>query len=276
MSKVVDRTQEYYNSTDADEFYFRVWGGKDIHVGIYENDTEPIAEASHRTVRHLAEKISHLSKAANVLDIGAAYGGAARHLASAHAFHVTCLNLAEVQNERNRQMTDEAGLSDRIEVYDGNFEDIPFDDETFDAVWCQDSILHSGDRFRVFSEVDRVLKPGGEFIFTDPMQKKGVDKESLQPVLNRIHLESMGSFDDYRDYADRLSWETVEIENISGQLVRHYGRVKEELTCRRAGLVEFCSEEYIDNMLAGLQHWIEAGEQGLLAWGVLHFRKPAK
>jgi len=62
MSKVVDRTQEYYNSSDADEFYFRVWGGKDIHVGLYESDTEPISDASHRTVQHLANKLSHLIK----------------------------------------------------------------------------------------------------------------------------------------------------------------------------------------------------------------------
>ncbi|MCA9423999.1 MAG: methyltransferase domain-containing protein [Candidatus Omnitrophica bacterium] len=274
MSKVVDRTQEYYNSTDADEFYYRVWGGQDIHVGIYKSETEPIADASHRTVEHLGGKISHLPSGAKVLDIGAAYGGAARHIASAHGFHVTCLNLAEVQNERNREMTAEQGLSDQIRVIDGNFEDLPFEDGEFDAVWCQDSILHSGDRRRVFAEVNRVLKPGGEFIFTDPMQKKGVNKESLRPVLNRIHLESMGSFDDYQEYAKDLGWETVEIENLSDQLVVHYSRVKDELTSRKPDLVEYVSQEYIDNMLTGLQHWIEAGEKGLLSWGVLHFRKP--
>ena len=38
--------QEYYNSDDADNFYYRVWGGEDIHIGIYESAGEDIAAAS--------------------------------------------------------------------------------------------------------------------------------------------------------------------------------------------------------------------------------------
>jgi glycine/sarcosine N-methyltransferase len=30
-----------------------------------------------------------------------------------------------------------------------------------------------------------------------------------------------------------------------------------------------------DRMLAGLGHWVDAGNNGYLAWGMLHFRKPA-
>jgi len=276
MSAVVDTTRDYYNSPDADEFYFRVWGGKDIHIGIYQSEEEPIAEASHRTVAHLGEKLSHWPKGTRVLDIGAAYGGAARHLASAHGFHVTCLNLAEVQNERNRQLTAEAGLSELIEVVDGNFEEIPFGPENFDVVWSQDSILHSGNRMRVFEEVHRVLKPGGEFLFTDPMQKRGVDQEALRPVLDRIHLESMGSFEDYQEFAEKLGWETVGIEPLNDQLVKHYSRVQRELNRRKSELTGHVSEAYIERMIAGLQHWIDAGNAGRLAWGALHFRKPGK
>jgi sarcosine/dimethylglycine N-methyltransferase len=28
-------------------------------------------------------------------------------------------------------------------------------------------------------------------------------------------------------------------------------------------------------MLQGLSHWIEAGDKGYLAWGILMFRKPS-
>jgi ubiquinone/menaquinone biosynthesis C-methylase UbiE len=44
------------------------------------------------------------------------------------------------------------------------------------------------------TEVDRVLKPGGELVFTDPMQADDCPDGVLQPVLDRIHLESLGSF----------------------------------------------------------------------------------
>jgi hypothetical protein len=34
--------RDYYNSADADTFYFQVWGGEDIHVGLYAREGEPI------------------------------------------------------------------------------------------------------------------------------------------------------------------------------------------------------------------------------------------
>ena len=57
----VDKAQEYYNSTPADQFYFNIWGGDHIHVGIYNHPTEPIKDASPRIVEMMASKIS-LSK----------------------------------------------------------------------------------------------------------------------------------------------------------------------------------------------------------------------
>ncbi|MBT7681397.1 MAG: SAM-dependent methyltransferase, partial [Nitrospina sp.] len=46
----VDKAGEYYNSTPADEFYFKIWGGDHIHVGIYNHSKEPIKDASPRIV----------------------------------------------------------------------------------------------------------------------------------------------------------------------------------------------------------------------------------
>jgi len=82
---------------------------------------------------------------------------------------VTGLNLSEVENERNRQFNRDLGLENEIDVYDGNFEELPFEHDSFDIVFSQDSFLHSGNREKIIEEVARVLKPGGLFIFTDPM-----------------------------------------------------------------------------------------------------------
>ena len=55
------------------------------------------------------------------------------------------------QNARNRMMNAEQNLADRITVVDGSFEDIPAPDQSFDLVWSQDAILHSGQRERVLA-----------------------------------------------------------------------------------------------------------------------------
>ncbi|MDH5409605.1 MAG: SAM-dependent methyltransferase, partial [Gammaproteobacteria bacterium] len=53
-SEAVATARDYYNSEDADNFYNIIWGGEDIHIGLYESTNESIVEASHRTVRHMA------------------------------------------------------------------------------------------------------------------------------------------------------------------------------------------------------------------------------
>lgn len=272
-SQVVKTAQDYYNSDDADNFYYHIWGGQDIHIGNYASDDEPIAAASERTVQFMAAQVEGIGPESRVIDIGAGYGGAARWLAQTRNCHVSCLNLSEAQNTRNRMLTDAEQLGDRIDVIDGSFEEIPFPSQQFDFAWSQDAILHSGQRARVFDEVDRVLKPGGEFIFTDPMQADDCPAGVLQPVLDRIHLETLGSVAFYRRQAQRLGWEEIAVIDLTPQLVMHYTRVRQELADRRPELQGKVSDGYIDRMLQGLGHWIDAGQSGYLAWGILHFRK---
>jgi sarcosine/dimethylglycine N-methyltransferase len=272
-SEVVKTAQTYYNSPDADNFYYHVWGGEDIHIGLYDPPSEAIGPASARTVETMASHLETLGPGSRVIDVGAGYGGAARYLARKYGCRVTCLNLSEAQNERNREKNVEQGLADRIEVIDGSFEDIPSLDDSFDIAWSQDAFLHSGRRARVLDEVDRVLKPGGEIIFTDPMQADDVPEGVLQPVLDRIHLDSLGAIGFYREQARRLGWSEVEVVEMTHQLVNHYSRVGDELRSRRDELTTWVSNDYIDRMLQGLQNWVNAGKSGYLAWGILHFRK---
>ncbi len=271
---VVKKAQDYYNSEDADRFYFNIWGGEDIHIGLYDAETKSIFEASHKTVRAMADLIaSEVTSETRILDIGAGYGGSARFLARHFGCRVTCLNLSEVQNERNRQMNREQGLADQIDVHDGNFEELPFEDSVYEIVWCQDSILHSGRRETVFAEVDRVLVPGGQFIFTDIMQKEPADPERLQPVYDRIHLPSLGSLEAYAETASKLDWKKLGFEDLSPQLPNHYQSVHDELGRRRDRVEGEISDAYIDRMLNGLKHWVAAGREGLLKWGILRYRK---
>jgi len=272
-SAPVEVARDYYNSDDADNFYFEIWGGEDIHIGLYQSESEPIADASARTVEHMGARLTGLGPGSRVADFGAGYGGSARWLARQFGCHVSCINLSEVQNTRNREISANAGLGDLVEVFDASFEAAPLADSAFDAVWSQDSLLHAGSRASVLDEVDRILKPGGELIFTDPMQDDDCPAGVLQPVLDRLHLDSLGSFAYYRREAQRLGWHELGIEDLTHQLVNHYSRVRAELAGRRAELEKRISTTYIDRMLEGLGNWVRAGKAGHISWGVLHFRK---
>jgi len=270
---VTTTTESYYDSSEADSFYAEIWGGEDIHIGIYRSPDEGVAHASARTVEAVAGHVDFLKPDHRVLDIGAGYGGAGRYLATRFGCQVDCLNLSEVQNERNRVLTDMAGLSDRVHVVHANFESIPGPDARFDAVWSQDAILHSGARERVLSEVARVLKPGGHFVFTDPMQTDDCPADVLQPVLDRIHLDSLASPGFYRKNLEGLGFGEIAFDEMSHQLRAHYDRVRQVLEARRDEMSQRCGADYVTRMLEGLGHWVNGADRGHLTWGIFHFRK---
>ncbi len=272
-SEAVSIARDYYNSEDADNFYSIIWGGEDIHIGLYQSDSEAITDASHRTVRHMAETLGNINSETKVLDIGAGYGGAARYLAETFGCSVTALNLSEKENERNRQINSERGLTNKIDVVDGSFESIPVEDACFDVVWSQDAILHSGHREEVIQEVARVLKPCGRFIFTDPMQSDDCPAGVLQPILERIHLSSLGSPAFYRDTASRCGLHEISFEEQTQQLINHYSRVLQETENYGADLSHHIDPDYIARMKKGLGYWIEGGNKGYLAWGIFVFEK---
>jgi len=272
-SSVESISREYYNSEDADNFYFHVWGGEDIHVGLYEKEGDSIFDASRRTVEKMIDLCGNITEKTRVLDLGSGYGGSARKIASSRKCNVSCLNISEVENKKNVEKNNQEGLGSQIEVVDGSFETIPFDDSVFDIVWSQDAILHSGNRSKVIQEVSRVLKKDGIFIFTDPMQKEGVHQKDLQPVLDRIHLDTLGSYEFYEKTCASFGLQKVEFLDLSPQLVNHYSSVLNEINNRFDEIQQVVSEEYLERMKIGLGHWIAAGKKGLLNWGIMKFRK---
>ena len=271
-SSTVNTARDYYNSEDADNFYAVIWGGEDIHIGLYQDADESIFDASRRTVAHMASLLD-LDDSKTVLDIGAGFGGPARFLAGTFGCRVTALNLSEVENRRDRAMNREQGLDQLVEVVDGSFEDIPCPDASVDVVWSQDAILHSGNRARVIREVARVLKPGGTFIFTDPMQADDCPAGVLAPILERIHLDTLGSPAFYRQMAREVGLSEVGFEEHTAQLVNHYARVLGETERRQDDLLKVVSPGYIERMKTGLGHWVDGGNKGYLAWGIFRFRK---
>ena len=222
----------------------------------------------------MASKLN-LNTNSKLLDLGSGYGGAARYLAKNFGFQVTCLNLSKTQNERNRDLNKKYGLDNLIAVVEGNFEDIPFPEDSFDIVWSQDAIVHSANRELVVQEAVRVLNDSGEFIFTDLMQTNDCPKSILKPVLDRIQLDSLGSFGFYVEQGRKFGVKKTEVQDLSEHLTTHYQRVMEETQDRYVEMVEACGKEYIDKMIQGLKHWVEAGKNDYLSWGIVHMNKSA-
>lgn len=273
-SDLVETARDYYNSEDADTFYRMVWGGEDLHIGLYEYKDEPIGDASRRTVAHMADLLGEPQSDWRVLDMGAGYGGVARYLVENYGCAVTALNLSEKENQRDREINKARKLDHKITVVDGSFEQVDEPDASYDVVWSEDSFLHSGEKEKVIQEAARLLKPGGWLIFTDPMQTDDCPAGVLDPILARIHLDSLGSPSFYREAAKAAGLREISFEEHGKQIATHYGRVLQELEAREEELKRFISQDYIDHMKTGLKHWVDGGNSGYLTWGIFRFRKP--
>jgi sarcosine/dimethylglycine N-methyltransferase len=220
----------------------------------------------------MADRLTNVDAGTRILDLGAGYGGSGRYLADRFGCHVTCLNLSETQNARNTELTEEAGLADLVRVVYGDFENVPDPDGSYDVVWSQDAILHSGNRTRVLDEIRRVLKPGGQLVFTDPMQSDDCPDGVLQPILDRIQLSTLASIAFYRAELAKRGFEEIEVVEMTDQLRTHYWRIGQELKSRYDDAVKLSGQTYVDNMIKGLQHWVDGADRGYLAWGILDFR----
>ena len=278
-SEAASTAANYYDSDDADRFYAGIWGGEDIHIGLYESAEEPIATASRRTVDALIALMGQplaSSDAARlrVVDFGSGYGGAARRLCSDPGIRVDAINISAVENSRHRLLNQEAGLSEQITVHDASFEAVPLPDGCADVIWSQDAILHSGDRRTVMREAARLLRPGGVMVMTDPMAADGVNADSLTAILNRIHLADLGSPERYQHWGSEAGLTRTAWHDRTPMLIEHYSRVRQELQRRRHDLESSITPGYLERMDAGLGHWIDGGRSGKLSWGLMRFSKP--
>lgn len=102
-----------------------------------------------------------------VLDVGGGIGGPARQLASRLGCHVTVLDVTPEYCVVGEKLTDWTRLADRVTFVEGSALDMPFPDGSFDVLWTQHATMNIADKSRLYSEIARVVRPGGRFAMFD-------------------------------------------------------------------------------------------------------------
>jgi sarcosine/dimethylglycine N-methyltransferase len=119
-----------------------------------------------RASRELQE-LAQIRAEDRVLDIGAGLAGPARLLASVLGCRVDCLEMSADFCAGAALLNRLTGLDDRIEVHRGSALELPFADDSFDVVWMQNVGMNIADKRKLYSEIYRVLEPGGRYAFQE-------------------------------------------------------------------------------------------------------------
>lgn len=155
------------------------------------DDLAPIDEFHTRGREATANLASLLDKNLrqphfHVLDVGSGIGGPSRYLASKFGCRVTGLDLVEEYCRVADSLAKRVKLDNLLTYRQGDATHIPFDDATFDVVWTQHASMNIAYKKRFYSEMHRVLKPGGKLAIYDVF--KGNNSSNIDGSTSSIHF----------------------------------------------------------------------------------------
>jgi SAM-dependent methyltransferase len=240
MSKQVD----LYNSTYGN---FQVQVLAEIRRETYGED---IGQNSWITTDEYDTFYSwlNLSPGDHILEVASGSGGPALYLATKFKCRITGLDINEKGVKNANQQAQRAGTRDvKFQVANVN-ERLPFEDGTFDALMCVDSMNHFRDRFGYFREWYRVLRSGKRALFTDPVVITGpVSNEELAARSN-IGFFLFVPLEATKGFIREAGFKLVRCEDVTGNIELTSGRWHASRQRHREGLIEIEGEERFDGL----------------------------
>jgi SAM-dependent methyltransferase len=242
----------------------------DLFYSTYGHFSEPVLEAVRKeTFGHDIGQNSwitvdeydrftswlRLSSEHHVLDVASGSGGPARHLAEQMRCRVTGIDANENGVAGSSRSAAESNLSNRLnfKLADANAP-LPFEDDTFDAVVCIDSMNHFPQRLRVFQEWSRVLRRGRRAVFTDPVVVTGPvtsDELALRSSIGLFLFVPPGVSERFIEAA---GLHLVQQEDVTENAALVSGRWHDARQRHRDALVEIEGEERFE----GIQRFFAA------------------
>lgn len=165
--KYADMVNHFYNLVT--DFYEWGWG-QSFHFAPRFKD-EGFVESLKRAEYHLCSRLG-LKEGSMVADIGCGVGGPMRNIARFSGCSVQGITINQYQVNVGNKYNAQKSLGDRCKLVQGDFQNLPWADNTFDAAYEIEATCHSPDRVHTFTGVNRILKKGGlfagyEWVMTD-------------------------------------------------------------------------------------------------------------
>ena len=137
-----------------------------------------------------------------ILDIATGTGDLAISLTKTSAKEITGLDISDGMLEVGRKKISHKQLNDKIKMVLGDSENLPFDDNTFDAVTVAFGVRNFENLEKGLAEIRRVLKPNGIFVILEtsvPVKspyKQGYKfyTKNILPVIGKVFSKDQSAY----------------------------------------------------------------------------------
>ncbi|MEU1205670.1 class I SAM-dependent methyltransferase [Nocardia sp. NPDC005825] len=203
-------------------------------------------------------ELAGLTPESRVLDAGSGIGGTARFIADSRGCGVTTVDLTEDYCETARWLNKLVGLDDRITVRQGDVTDLPFADNSFDAMFSQHVQMNIADKDGLYREAYRVLDTGGLLAIWDITTASVGEPEFPLPWADRSDQSHLVTADDLRAAVERSGLTVEQWEDLTEQATAVMRMVLANPP-NPVGL-----QSFVANFPAKIEHLTEALEDGRL------------
>jgi MPBQ/MSBQ methyltransferase len=162
----------------------------------------------------LAE-LAGLSAGECVLDVGCGLGGTARYLAARFGVKVTGVDLTAEYCRVGNMLSDRTGLADQVKLVTANALELPFAGGGFDAVWTEHAAMNIADKPRLYSELRRVLRPGGRLAIYDIVQGPGGQVHFPVPWARQPEISFLVSPTELRTLLEQAAFKVLAWEDAT-------------------------------------------------------------
>ena len=206
----------------------------------------------------------------HLLDVCSGVGGPARYISWKSGCRVTGLDLTASRVAGAIELTQAAGMAERVDFLQGNALEMPFEDNSFSCVIGQEAFAHIPNKKQLISECARVLKPGGRMVFSDIMSHQTLSKDNADRLFEGMRFSEIATLQDYMSWLTSEGLTMVQTTDLSSEwtriLVDRHAmyRSLETQTATRLG------REHFDRYDRAYEHFVGLYKSGVLSGALVH------
>jgi ubiquinone/menaquinone biosynthesis C-methylase UbiE len=202
---------------------------------------------------HAIPELLSLDSHSMVLELGCGSGGYAVHLAEKVQCRLIGVDINEAGIRNSRHLAEAKGLGSQVQFEQCDAaKELPFDANTFDAVFSNDVLCHIPGRGNLLKELFRVLKPGGRLLFSDALVIGGLISHEEIATRSSIGFYVYSPPGENERLLERAGFQNIEVKDTTENAAQIAKRWYNARAKRQDGLVATEGEANF----AGLQKFL--------------------